>query len=161
VTTDVLNPTWDYAAEQVVHAMDTFTSPGPAQLDMLRFYSEQLARLVRDEPEHLYTSMLFYGIGCEALGELKDMGLWDADAFVQLLVSKQSDYGHDNINAFGHVGVAVRLCDKIARFFNLTTRAHEAANEPLVDTLRDMVGYAVIAEMLTCGTFQLRLAATA
>lgn len=157
--TATFEPTWDYAAEQVVQSMDTFTSPGPANLNMLRFYFERLARLTREEPEHLFNSMLFYGVGAEAMAELKDMGLWDADAFVALLVSKQNDYGHDNINAFGHVGVAVRMCDKIARFLNLTTQAHEAANEPLVDTLRDMVGYSVIAEMLTCGTFQLHLAA--
>lgn len=156
--TATINPTWDYAAEQVVRAMDSFTSPGEADLDVIRTCRDQLAALVNFEPQRLPFSILFYGVGAEAMAELKEMELWDADAFVAMLVSKQHDYGHDNINSFGHIGVAVRLCDKIARFLHLTTQAHEAANEPLVDTLRDMVGYAVIAEMLSCNTFDLHLA---
>ena len=73
------------------------------------------------------------------------------------LVSKQHDYGHDNINAFGIIGVAVRLSDKIARYENLVDKPNKVAGETIVDTLMDMVGYATIARMLEDGTFQLDL----
>jgi len=53
--------------------------------------------------------------------------------------------------------VAVRISDKIARFNNLTNEGASAQNESLVDTLVDMVGYAVIARMLEDGTFDLPL----
>jgi len=150
-----ITPTWDYAAEQIVHQFDRYTRPGPIDLRVLRFDRDAMAADVRDRNDP--SPLLFWSVGAEACGELMDMELWDVDEFVELLVSKQHDYGHDNINMFGIPGVAVRLCDKIARFLNLTSQAHEAANEPLVDTLRDMVGYAVLAEMLTNNTFDLHL----
>jgi hypothetical protein len=75
-----------------------------------------------------------------------------------ILVSKQHDYGHDNINAFGQIGVAVRLSDKIARYYNLARRDREAKNEPFTDCLKDMVGYGVISAMLASDTFNLDLA---
>jgi hypothetical protein len=156
---ETLTPTWDYAAEQVVHIYDQHTASGPVDLDALRFFRDAMADKVRNGED--IGSMLFYAIGTMACAELMDMELWDTVGMVDLLVMKQTDYGHDNINAFGHVGIAVRLCDKIARFLNLTTVAHDAKNEPLVDTLYDMVGYCVIAEMLGNGTFDLQLAEAA
>ena len=76
-----------------------------------------------------------------------------------LLCRKQHDYGHKNITNFGLVGVAVRMCDKIARLINIERRGGHAAlaGEPLIDAYRDIVGYAVIAIMLYTGTFELEL----
>jgi hypothetical protein len=72
-----------------------------------------------------------------------------------LLASKQHDYGHGNITAFGMKGVLVRLSDKVERLINLTTK--NARNESILDTLRDIVGYCVIALMLHDETFNLDL----
>jgi hypothetical protein len=77
---------------------------------------------------------------------------------LDLLASKQHDYGHGNITAFGLLGVAVRMSDKIARLENLVKRDDDAVNEPLLDTYMDIVGYAVIAGMLLNNTFELELA---
>lgn len=96
-------------------------------------------------------------IGAEAARGLAGIGQWDMESMLDILARKQHDYGHDNINAFGIVGVAVRISDKIARFNNLTNKGASAQNESLVDTLVDMVGYAVIARMLEDGTFDLPL----
>ena len=100
-----------------------------------------------------------WSAGLEASRGLAEMGLWDIESMQDTLVSKQHDYGHDNINAFGIIGVAVRLSDKIARYKNLSGKPNMVAGETLVDTLVDMVGYATIARMLEDGSFQLDLVA--
>jgi len=101
---------------------------------------------------------------CRSVGEyvvhfLKypNINLWDMERMADILARKQSDYGHDNINAFGIVGVAVRMSDKIARYMNLCDGDETVFNETLIDTLDDMIGYSVIASMLGDGTFDLKL----
>jgi hypothetical protein len=80
----------------------------------------------------------------------------------KLLCRKQHDYGHGNISKFGLVGVAVRMCDKIARAENLTKRGGVSAQvtEPLKDAYEDIIGYAVISVMLYRDTFMLPLDST-
>lgn len=78
-----------------------------------------------------------------------------ADEVAELVISKQRDYGHDNINAFGELGLVVRTNDKIARLRNL--QGKEGVTEPRVDAWRDIAGYALIALMLDKGTFKLEL----
>ena len=73
----------------------------------------------------------------------------------ELVINKQRDYGHDNINAFGEFGVLVRTNDKVARLRNLHGR--EGITEPRIDAWKDIGGYAIIALMLDEGTFQLDL----
>lgn len=75
----------------------------------------------------------------------------------RLLCRKQHDYGHQNIDNFGMIGVAVRLCDKIARAKNLKGRTHTVQDETIVDTYTDIIGYATIALMLDADTFGLQL----
>lgn len=100
-----------------------------------------------------------WAAGMEAARGLYDMGMWDIEKMQDTLVAKQHDYGHDNINAFGIIGVAVRLSDKIARYKNLSGKPNMVSGETIVDTLMDMVGYATIAKMLDDGSFQLDLVA--
>jgi hypothetical protein len=96
-------------------------------------------------------------MGTLAAAHLDTLGLWSKKDMLQLLCSKQHDYGHGNILSFGVIGVAVRMSDKVARLVNLTSRDIDAVNESLLDTWRDIVGYAVIAGMLLVGTFTLEL----
>lgn len=74
-----------------------------------------------------------------------------------LIVSKQHDYGHGNILAFGEYGVLVRCSDKLERLKNLLKRGIEPENETVIDTWRDLVGYGLIALMLRNGVFTLPL----
>ena len=99
----------------------------------------------------------FRGIAYDAIGELRHKDQWDANAMTDLLVSKQRDYGHGNIDAFGIYGVLVRLSDKIERLKNLMSNDIDPSNESVLDTLRDMVGYCVIANMIDEDTFRLPL----
>lgn len=75
---------------------------------------------------------------------------------VNTVVSKQHDYGHENIAQFGEVGLVVRLADKVARIANLAGR--EAQNESLKDSYLDVCGYTVLFRMWRDGTFLLPLA---
>lgn len=94
-----------------------------------------------------------------------DVGDIDPDGAVRsitwLIARKQHDYGHGNITAFGQRGLVVRINDKIERLANLRSRGGKNAvqGETLVDTLQDIVGYALIGVMLDQGTFTLPLAA--
>lgn len=75
-----------------------------------------------------------------------------------LMVRKQQDYGPGNINAFGELGLVVRLSDKIERLKHLlfetdahgrlVPRAIAPQNEPVEDTYRDILNYALIALMV-------------
>jgi hypothetical protein len=94
-----------------------------------------------------------------AIQELDLRGVeMDWDGMHELLCQKQHDYGHQNIDNFGLVGVAVRLCDKIARAENLKNReANAVSDETIMDTYEDIIGYTVIAMMLDADTFRLEL----
>jgi len=73
------------------------------------------------------------------------------DSF-NLGVSKNNDYGSDNILKFGIIGIIVRLGDKIARYKNLTTNKNieqKVKDETLKDTLMDIINYATYGEMLS------------
>ena len=78
-----------------------------------------------------------------------------ADELVGLICKKQHDYGHDNINAFGELGLLIRINDKIARLKNLVGK--EGITEPRIDAWKDIAGYAIIALMLDRDWFKLEL----
>jgi len=68
-----------------------------------------------------------------------------------LFLKKRQDYGFEPIAKFGAAGVLVRLSDKIERLIHLFTQDKPPANEPLEDTLKDIVNYAVIFLLLLRG----------
>ena len=80
-----------------------------------------------------------------------------ADEIVNLLISKQRDYGKNNILDFGEYGILVRSNDKMARLKNLNQKGVNPANESIEDTWKDISGYAIIALMLRRGLFSLPL----
>lgn len=72
----------------------------------------------------------------------------------EIVISKQHDYGHDNIMAFREQGLVVRLWDKVARLKNLLwVKKEYPKNEPIVDTFTDIAGYAIIGLMLSDSSF--------
>ena len=73
----------------------------------------------------------------------------------EVVISKQHDYGHDNILAFREKGLIVRLWDKVARLKNLLwVMNEEPKNESIEDTFTDIAGYAIIGLMLKNNTFE-------
>jgi len=74
------------------------------------------------------------------------------DESFNLGVSKNNDYGSENILKFGIIGIIVRIGDKIARYKNLTTNKNaqqKVKDETIKDTLMDIVNYATYGEMLS------------
>ena len=147
--------TWN---ESALNKLNMFSRGLVGDFDgsVLSSHFNEISKCVRqnntDDIENWVTS-----VGFEAARWLDQNGMWDVPKLQEILVAKQLDYGHENIMAFGIIGVGIRVCDKIARYYNLVNRPDEAENEPFVDCLVDMVGYAVIARMLQDDTFLLDL----
>ena len=101
-----------------------------------------------------------------------------ATEIAELIISKQHDYGHGNILAFGEFGVLVRASDKLERLKNLSkkgalkvpifeecphcgeimaTGEMKPLHEATEDTWMDLAGYSLIALMLRRGIFTLPL----
>lgn len=71
-----------------------------------------------------------------------------------LLIAKQGDYGAGNINnAYGGAlnGLLVRMGDKYERIKHLTANSINPANEPLIDSFKDLANYSIIALMVLDG----------
>lgn len=152
-----MQPTcWEEAAEAALDSFDRcFARPG--SLDTMDYCIRNLRTFVTHNVSvDDYPTMFFSALASEAVMELKDRNMWSRDEMFALLCAKQHDYGHDNINAFGLIGLAVRLSDKVARLHNIRKHA-DPKNESEKDTLLDIVGYGVIADLLSNGTFQLPL----
>jgi len=149
--------TWEQSASQwVMHIASFATEEMETNNAKLMRLCESAKKCLFDSDD-LPVSLLWTEIGIEAIQELRLRGVWDSGEMCSLLVSKQHDYGHGNITAFGLKGVLVRLSDKIERLNNLKSKKSKAQNESLLDTLRDIVGYCVIALMLNDETFHLEL----
>lgn len=77
-----------------------------------------------------------------------------ADELVSVLVSKQRDYGPNNIALApgGPMnGLLVRMFDKINRLENLLASGAEPENESLEDTFVDLANYGIIGLMVQRG----------
>jgi len=148
---------WQDASWAAIRIADRSAEAGKFMPEMFPRHFQTLGGLVRNNGDSAKIADVCWSIGCEAARGLAALGVWDTETMQDTLCSKQHDYGHDNINAFGIIGVAVRISDKIARYGNLGGKKNAVENETLVDTLMDMVGYAVLARMLEDGSFQLEL----
>lgn len=158
--------TWDKASENALRAIFDYSRvlrppSDSAELTELTVVSVALADYVRRPNEgDLFqaVSLMQHAAAC-ALHIMQEQGhVPSFDAMHRLLCRKQHDYGHGNIENFGLVGVAVRLCDKIARAKNLKKRGGSVVkDETVLDTYEDIVGYATIALMLRDETFSLEL----
>lgn len=149
--------TWEQSASQwVMHVASFATEDKEINIPKL-FRLCQSAKICLFDNDDMPVSLLWTEIAIEAIEELRMRKSWDSGEMCALLISKQHDYGHGNITSFGLQGVLVRLSDKIERLNNLKSKKSKAKNESVLDTLRDVVGYCVIALMLNDETFGLEL----
>ena len=89
-----------------------------------------------------------------------EIGLWawknldeaERTEMLGLLINRQIKYGPNNIQAFGYMGIVIRMVDKIAR---LTNSATDYEDEMYADAIMDLVGYTAISLMLDADTFKL------
>ena len=149
--------TWEQSAAQWVMHIASFAGE-PKEVDTNKLDSLcNSGRICLFQTNETPVSLLWTEIAIQAVQELRLKNEWDSGEMSTLLARKQHDYGHKNITKFGMQGVLVRLSDKVERLINLKTHKSEAKNESLVDTLRDIVGYCVVALMLNDETFTLEL----
>lgn len=68
----------------------------------------------------------------------------------KLFDKKQSDYGPRNISDYGTIGCVIRANDKMNRLKQLLGKGkrRRPKNESIMDSLRDLSNYAVIAILL-------------
>jgi len=147
--------TWNDCARRWLVELDDTIESVPLDVDHIARHAWDLADSVRlrlDPPMRAFDS-----VGQLAAYALHAENLWNVEAMTALLCMKHHDYGTGNINAFGHVGVAVRINDKVARLRNLRHKMPAVQNEATTDTLMDLVGYSIIASMLDAGEFNLKL----
>lgn len=84
------------------------------------------------------------------------------DKVIATVIAKQHDYGHANILSWEHLGLAVRITDKLMRMLNLEARQQQdptsnPIHESIEDTWMDMLGYCIIGIMLHYEVFTLPL----
>lgn len=78
-------------------------------------------------------------------------------SILNTLISKQRDYGKDNIVKFGSAGLLIRMQDKLSRLQNLLNKSNYNFNaalsvnavpgESVIDTFIDIIGYSIIGIM--------------
>lgn len=142
---DVTDDTWESAALRA----------------MMLAGCDNTKRNIKNSFRELYDAGMQDEMARKAMHELNraDPGSWTIRDQVDLLASKQHDYGHENVDRFGYQGVQVRLWDKVSRYENLTKRGLSGKNESVADTLKDIIGYCVICRMVLANTFRNPLAA--
>lgn len=137
------------------------TLPDPKMFKPIETYISKWIKSLQlgnaEESDTELATLVLERAGVQALQWLLDNHPpFEHSEMVQLLCRKQHDYGHNNITNFGIIGVAIRICDKIARIDNLSKR-NQPTNESLVDSYIDIVGYAMISIMLNEDSFKLPL----
>ena len=154
-------PTWDAAAEAYLSRL-YLANVYPESFDKHeQFISNWVLELENgafDENDIESVVAVMMNAGEIAIKTMLQNGMpYKHDMMLELLCRKQHDYGHQNINNFGILGLSIRMCDKFARIKNLQKRGTEGKNESLYDSYLDVVGYSTIAMMYHDGTFQLKL----
>jgi hypothetical protein len=116
-----------------------------------------LVQGAEDAPEEEDPSEVNLDHIVEMLGIRTEMGkkaLALALRNVQVLDSKQLDYGSANIADFGEYGVLVRANDKVARLKNLLTNVASPRNESIEDSWLDLSNYSLIAVLCRRGDWR-------
>ena len=61
---------------------------------------------------------------------------------LDVYTKKNADYGSNNLDTFGKVGIMVRIQDKLNRYINVSNNGINMVNdEALNDTIEDLINY--------------------
>lgn len=154
--------TWDAAANEAVREM-VARDEAPQTVEALRtFYDHMVAHLREPEVEPSLVAAMWSTFGARARASSVTLAgtslLWQA--VLETVISKQRDYGKENILRFGQIGLIVRTHDKLARLEHLLANGAAPEHESLADTVLDLVGYSIIGLLLARGWFELPLSAS-
>lgn len=155
-----LPPTWENGAREALYEIQTADTSGTTSdnivEDMRAAYKYALGNY-KNCGEHWSVTSELELCGRRALDWLNEHYIWNAHELIDLLAAKHHDYGSDNINEFGIMGILMRISDKLARLENLNRNGANPHNESIIDSYKDIIGYCVIGIMLHAGTFNLPL----
>lgn len=151
---------WNAAANETVREMVKRPATAVPITDLRAYYNEMASRIQTEpdiDPNVVASLWTTFGALCRASSVVLagESLLWQT--VVDTVISKQRDYGKENIKRFGQIGLVVRTHDKLARLEHLAYTNREPGNESLKDTVLDLVGYSVLAVMLSNGSFDLPL----
>ena len=159
MTINLIPTTWNVAATEAVREM-TARDVQPRSLPELReLYDAMTERFVEPELEPSITAAMWSHFGAAARASSVTLArrslLWGT--VIDTVISKQRDYGKENILRFGQTGLTVRVHDKLARLEHLAATGKDPQHESVGDTVLDLVGYSVIGMLLARGWFELPL----
>ena len=151
--------TWNAAATEAVREL-VAREGTPRTVDEIRtFYDAALERFLEPELDPSITAAMWseFGAQCRASSVTiaSESLLWQT--VIDTVITKQRDYGKENILRFGQYGLAVRVHDKLARLEHLLANGTAPNHESLGDTVLDLVGYSVLGLLLARGWFDLPL----
>lgn len=155
-----MNETWESASQVVVdEVFDTIVDADGTNIlrEHIDYTIENLYNKSHVRPETFRNNWKLLGATAISLSVEFNMPL-TSQQVASTLIKKQRDYGHENIKRFGREGLIIRCHDKIARLENLCGGDFEPENEPIQDTLLDIVGYSALGMMWEDNTFLLPLA---
>ena len=148
--TDTTTDCWETSADHALHDLWDAGVVARPHLEWLSTVEDSLPTFEELTDSAAFVRALFLHIGYTTIVNNEFITF---DDMLDLVISKQWDYGHGNIAKFGLIGIVVRLSDKIERLKNLLSTGASPSNESLDDTKMDIVGYCILALMLIDGTF--------
>jgi hypothetical protein len=152
--------TWNAAANETIREMIRLNAVS-STLPSLRTFYDEMSSSINKEPDLdgviIAAMWRTFGSRCQASSALLtgQSLLWQTVS--DTVISKQRDYGKENITRFGQLGLLVRVHDKLARLEHLTATGKTPSNESLADTVLDLVGYSILGAMLGRKQFALCL----
>ena len=62
---------------------------------------------------------------------------------LETFIKKNNDYGNNNLDTYGKIGIIIRMQDKINRYLNISKNNIEikVQDETLNDTIKDLINY--------------------
>lgn len=156
---------WNTAAAATISYIHNYSKNVGGSIEEMRATLDEFINMNNSYPlDEPFSFMRWRALGAISLNSARQAGVINSENeghheedFVNVLVKKQTDYGHDNINRFGRVGLMVRIHDKIARLENLTRRGVDPKNESLFDNYMDVINYCAIGMMVEYEWFMLNL----
>ena len=152
--------TWQQGIAQAADAIVPYGTIGARPIDYIEGHMRQWRPAVRAGAVAGAANLrqFYENVASAAFEGLSRSYAEGWDSICRFVADKQRDYGHGNILAFEHIGLIVRISDKVARIRNLEARGSAGTVEPLADAWVDIVGYCLVGLMLLDGTFTLPLA---
>lgn len=74
----------------------------------------------------------------------------ECELLASLLINKNRDYGNsvqEQFNEYGLTSILIRLDDKLRRLKNLKNHPQHVKDESLLDTMKDIAGYAILGSI--------------